>query len=95
MFSFEQGEKLFEARERKEKIMATTKKTKEQLLQEIEVLQGKVDKLERFEKYADTADEMGAMVEAFENSGFSREEAIRMVLGLLPLAAQFVNPRLF
>jgi uncharacterized protein YlxW (UPF0749 family) len=78
--------------------MSTTKKTnktKAELQQEIKELQEKVDKLERFETYADGADEMAAMVEAYENAGFSRDEAMQMVIALLGVASKFVRPSLF
>lgn len=70
-------------------------KTKAELQQEIEVLQAKVVKLERFEKYVDMADEMAAIVEAYEHSGFSREEAIQLAITSVNVAVQMARPRLF
>lgn len=75
--------------------MAKTNKTKEELLQEIEVLQTKVNKLERFEKYVDVADEIAAMREAFENSGFSRDESMQMLLTFMKMSTKFIKPSLF
>lgn len=70
-------------------------KTKAELQQEIEVLQAKVDKLERFEKYVDMADEMAAIVEAYEHSGFSREEAMQLTITSVNAALKIARPSLF
>lgn len=67
-------------------------KTKAELQQEIEELQEKVNKLERFEKFVDLADEMAALVEAYENSGFSREEAMQMTIASINAAAKMARP---
>lgn len=73
----------------------TTMKTEEELLQEIEMLQGEVNKLKRFEKYVDLADEMGVIREAFESSGFSHEESMQMLLSVINMAGNCMKPTLF
>ena len=69
-------------------------KTKAELLEEIEAknkevkdLKVEVEKLERYTKYEDMADEIAAMREAFVNSGFSKSEAYDMTKSLFTLAA--------
>lgn len=68
----------------------TTKKTKAQLLNEIADLNKEVKRLDeeakRLEKYAryeNAANEIYAMQKAFENSGFTREEAFKLTRDLL------------
>jgi predicted ribosome quality control (RQC) complex YloA/Tae2 family protein len=68
----------------------TTKKTKAQLLNEIADLNNEVKRLDeeakRLEKYAqyeNAANEIYAMQKAFENSGFTREEAFKLTRDLL------------
>lgn len=69
-------------------------KTKTELLEEIEAknkeikdLKAEVDKLERYKKYEDMANEIAAMREAFINSGFSKSESYDMAKSLFTLAA--------
>lgn len=71
-------------------------KTKTELLEEIEAknkeikdLKVEVEKLERYKKYEDMADEIAAMREAFVNSGFSKSEAYDMTKSMLMMA---LNP---
>jgi hypothetical protein len=74
-------------------------KTKTELLEEIEAknkeikdLKAEVDKLERYKKYEDMADEIAAMREAFVNSGFSKSESYDMTKNLFMIAAnQFLK----
>ena len=68
-------------------------KTKTELLEEIEAknkeikdLRVEVEKLERYKKYEDMADEIAAMREAFVNSGFSKSESYDMAKSLFTLA---------
>lgn len=75
--------------------MAKANKTKAELQQEIKELQEKVNKLEHFEKYMDMADEMAAIVEAFEHSGFSREEAMQLAITSVNAAIKMARPSLF
>lgn len=69
------------------------KKTKAELLEEIEVknkeienLKGEVEKLDRYKTYETVADEFGAIRESFENAGFSKTEAFTMTLKIVELA---------
>jgi hypothetical protein len=69
-------------------------KTKTELLEEIEAknkeikdLKAEVDKLERYKKYEDMANEIATMREAFINSGFSKSESYDMAKSLFTLAA--------
>lgn len=64
----------------------TTKKTKAQLLNEIADLNKEVERLneetkrlERYAQYENAANEVYAMQKAFENSGFTREEAFKLI----------------
>jgi hypothetical protein len=74
-------------------------KTKTELLEEIEAknkeikdLKAEVDKLERYKKYEDMADEIAAMREAFVNSGFSKSESYDMTKNLFMIATnQFLK----
>lgn len=64
----------------------TTKRTKSQLLnelaglsEEVERLNKEAERLERYAQYEKGAGEIYAMQKAFENSGFTREEAFALV----------------
>ena len=68
----------------------TTKKTKAQLLEElaelnkeIERLNEEAKRLERYAQYENAANEIYAMQKAFENSGFTREEAFKLLMELV------------
>lgn len=72
----------------KEKIVMTdmTNKTKTQLFdeinqkeQEIWDLKKELEKLEKYKEYEKAGDEMYAIMKAFMNSGFSREEAFALI----------------
>lgn len=71
-------------------------KTKTELLEEIDAknkeikdLKVEVEKLERYKKYEDMADDIAAMREAFVNSGFSKSESYDMTKNMLMIA---LNP---
>lgn len=62
------------------------KVTKEMLLEELEVkneeiksLKKDIQKLERFKQYADAADEMRGLCDAFVNSGFTEEQSFELL----------------
>lgn len=66
---------------------ATTKKTKAELLEDLEAAEKRVveaekelKELKRLEGLQKCADEIAQMREAFVNSGFTREEAMSLVL---------------
>ena len=68
----------------------TTKKTKAELLAEINDLKEELERvekenarLERYSQYEESANEVYAMQKAFENAGFTREEAFRLVIDLV------------
>lgn len=58
----------------KEKKM-TAKKTKAQLLEEIEELQAELKKVEKYRKYDEAAEEMKALYDSFVRAGFSEDQA--------------------
>ena len=73
-------------------------KTREELLKEIESknkeikdLKKEVEKVERYKNYESAADELGAMREAFINSGFSKTEAFEMTKLLLSHSLKNTN----
>ena len=59
--------------------METTKKTKQQLLDEIEELKEEIRKLNKYEKYETFADETKAIHTALMNSGFTDEQAFELI----------------
>lgn len=89
---------------KEEKKVATTRKTKDELMTELEAketeikeLKDDLKKLEKYKQYEDTANEMKALHDAFMNSGFSDEQAFALVNNLLTTAAAGVmkNPLAF
>lgn len=78
--------------------MAT--KTKNELLEEIEqkneeieVLKADIEKLEKYRKYDEMADEVKAINDSFVRSGFTEQQAFQMTSGML--VAQMGKPTLF
>ena len=66
------------------------KTTKERLIEKLEEVEAERDrlksdleKLRKYEKYEEVADEMGAMKEAFVNSGFTEDQAFQVIITLL------------
>lgn len=57
----------------------TTRKTKNQLLEEINDLKKELVKLEKYRQFEECATEMYAILEAFMNSGFTRDEAFKLL----------------
>ena len=89
---------------KEEKKMATTRKTKDELMTELEAketeikeLKEDLKKLEKYKQYEDMAGEIRALNEAFMNSGFSDEQAFAMVNNILTTATAGVvkNPLAF
>lgn len=77
---------------------ATTKKTKAEILEELEVknteiatLKKELKDLERYKQYEDSADELAAMKNALVNSGFSDDQAFQLVIEFIKGAAQMSN----
>lgn len=75
-------------------------KTKNELLeeieqknQEIEVLKSDIEKLEKYKKYDDMADEMKAINDSFVRSGFTESQAFELTKDLAMAAAG--KPTLF
>lgn len=75
-----------EKKEKENNTMATTKKTKEQLIEELEAaknniyeLKKQLDNLERYKQYEDCADEIKAIHTAFMNSGFTNDQAFDLI----------------
>lgn len=82
------------------KTMTNTKKTKTQLIEELEAakanvtdLKKQIDNLERYKQYEECADEIKAMHTAFMNSGFSDEQAFDLIKTTMTLVAPSVFKR--
>lgn len=70
-------------------------KTKADLLAEMDICreqlrekEKELKNLERYKQYAETADEMSAMKDAFVNSGFTNEEAFQLLITMVNSAAK-------
>ena len=46
-------------------------------------LKAEISRLEKYKKYEETADELGAMKKAFMNSGFTEHEAFQIIITLV------------
>ena len=75
-------------------------KTKNELLEEIEqkneeieVLKADIDKLEKYRKYDEMADEVKAINDNFVRSGFTEQQAFELTRGVVTAAAG--RPTLF
>ena len=66
----------------------TTRKTKADLLKEIDDLKKQVEHLDRYKQFEDAADTTAAMCKSYENAGFSREEAFELTKLMIELAAK-------
>lgn len=62
----------------------TTRKTKAQLLEEIDGLKREVADLDRYRQYESCANELANIREAFVKAGFSEFEAFQLILAFLP-----------
>ena len=67
---------------------ATTKKTKTQLMEEINALKAEVAKLDKYKQYENMANEMYAIQQSFVNAGFTRDEAFTLLLHMLKTSGQ-------
>lgn len=90
--------------QKEEKKVATTRKTKDELMTELEAKENEIKelkedlkKLEKYKQYEDMANEMKAMHDAFMNSGFSDEQAFALVNNMITTATAAVtkNPLAF
>lgn len=70
------------------KISAGMRKTKAQLLEEIDALQREVKELEKYKQYEAAANDLYAMMESFMKAGFTRGEAFAMTGKLVDMAPQ-------
>lgn len=80
-----------EREETKMETTATTRKTKAELLEDIVALKKQIEHLDRYKKYEECADELSAMRKAFVNSGFSEEEAFKLVIEMLRTAPKMAK----
>lgn len=83
---------------KKETKKMTTRKTKTELLEELEQkkeeiaeLRKQVEKAERYKAYDDMAAEMKAMQDSFINAGFSEKQAYTMLMTLIGQASEFAK----
>lgn len=72
-----------------------TKKTKTELLEEIEAknqeikgLKDRVKKMERFEVYLDGANELAAVRDAYVEAGFTKDEAFQLAKETLMIVSR-------
>lgn len=70
----------------------TTKKSKAQLLEEINELKKQVSQLERYSKYEEAANEVRAMNMAFVSSGFTEDQAFDLTMKWMELALKQNKP---
>ena len=84
-----------ETNEREESTMnefaPANKKTKAELLEDIVALKKQIEHLDRYKKYEECADELSAMRKAFVSSGFSEEEAFKLVIEMLRTAPKMAK----
>ena len=73
----------------------TTRKTKAEILEELENknaeiadLKKELNDLERYKQYEESADELAAMKNALVNSGFSNDQAFQLIIEFIKGAAQ-------
>lgn len=66
-------------------------KTKTELLDEIANLKKEVEKLERYKKYDDMADEVAAVRESFVAAGFTRAESFELIKGFIQASTNFMK----
>lgn len=63
--------------------MADTRKTKQELIEEINELEKQVAKYDRYKQYEDTADELKVVLDSFMNAGFTRKESFGIIENLI------------
>ena len=85
------GTETINEREEKKMETTTTKKTKAQLLEEIADLKKQVEHMNRYKQYEECATDFAAMRKAFENEGFSHEEAFALMKLMVESAAKMAR----
>lgn len=65
-----------------------TRKTKAELLKDIADLEKQVEHLDQYKQLEEAADMTAAMCKAYENAGFSREEAFELTKTMIVLSAK-------
>lgn len=82
-------------KDKKEEKKMDNRKTKAQLMEELEQKNAEIAELKKelersanYEQYLDAAKEMRSMVDAFVESGFTEEQAIAIVTGVIGQAAR-------
>lgn len=65
----------------------------EQKNEEIKALKAEIDKLEKYRKYDETADEIKAINDGFVRSGFTEQQAFELTIGMI--TAMLGKPTLF
>lgn len=88
------NQEIIDEKEKENKSMTNTKKTKTQLIEELEAAQAnvatlkkQVENLDRYKQYEEAADEIKAMHSAFMNSGFTNEQAFDLIKMMTNLVA--------
>ena len=61
------------------------KKTKVELLDEIKELKAQIEKLDKYKMYEQAAGELSVAIDAFTNAGFSRDEAMSILLAAVKM----------
>lgn len=80
-------ENLEKEKENEKMPTKTTRKTKDELIEEIKNLREELERTKRMDTYVQGADETKALMDAFINSGFTREEAFELVLTMVNKAS--------
>ena len=66
----------------------TTKKTKSQLIEEMNELKKELARMEKYRQYEEAANEMYALLESFTNAGFSHDEAFTLMTKAMEMTAK-------
>lgn len=82
---------ITDATEKEKENMPITRKTKQELIDEISALNKELEATSRIDKYTAFADEMYSMYQAFVNSGFSDERAYELVKLLIMSQLRNIN----
>ena len=67
----------------------TSKKTKQELLEEIDALKKELADLEKYKQYQEAAGEMKAVHTSLVNSGFSGEETFQLLIAMIEKCGPF------
>ena len=72
-------------------VVCKTKRTKDDLLEEMCELKKELANLERYKKYEESAGECAALMTAFKESGFTDDQAFELVKQFIISSAAHIN----